>query len=105
MIRFGGEPSEELLARLAFLPASLGIIGEQAQAGELFGVSVKGFADDSSDAAAKLREGDLIFRINDTLIPDTVTLKSELEKLTPGDSVEVFVYRQEQRLSFFVVLS
>ena len=105
VIRFGGEPSEELLARLAFLPASLGIIGEQAQAGELFGVSVKGFADDSSDAAAKLREGDLIFRINDTLIPDTVTLKSELEKLTPGVSVEVFVYRQEQRLSFFVVLS
>lgn len=104
-IKLGLEPSDELLRKLAFIPCSLGIIGEQTQIGDIWGVKIVGFSDDSCDAAKKLRAGDVIFRIEDKLITDTGTLREEIWSFESGESVEIFVYREEQRLSFFVVLS
>ena len=103
--RDGREPSAEALHAIAYIPPALGILGEQAEADGICGIKVMGFEDDNSDAATKLRAGDLIFRINDTLTPDTVTLAEEIEKHRPGENVEIYVYRNGQKLSFYVLLS
>lgn len=103
--RDGKEPSAEVLYALAYIPPVLGILGEQAETDGICGVAVMGFDDENSDAAAKLRTGDIIFRINDTLTPDTVSLAEEIEKHRPGENVEIYVYRNGQRLSFYVILS
>ena len=54
---------------------------------------------------ARQNNGTFIFRIEDKLITDTGTLREEIWTFESGESVEIFVYREEQRLSFFVVLS
>lgn len=104
VMRKGETPSEEVLCSLAYTPPRLGISGEQAQVGEVWGVRVVDFADAASDAAAKLRIGDLIWRVNDTVVTDTSTLREQTERYRAGESVEVYVYRDGQTLSFFVSL-
>ena len=103
-VRKGEEPSEEAIYGLAYVPPTLGILGTQVEFEGAWGIAVKGFSDGRSDAAAKLRADDIIFKINGTLTPDAQTLVREIERYRPGEEVEVFVYRSGQRLSFFVKL-
>lgn len=104
-VKRGDEPTEEAVYTIAYIPPVLGILGEQVQIDGVYGVAVKGFTDEGSDAASKLRIDDVIFRINSTVIADTATLSEEIEKYRPSDSVEVYVYRNGQSLSFYVELS
>ncbi len=104
-MRDGREISDDILCSLAFTPARLGILGEQTQLGEEWGVLVKGFSDEDSDAAIKLREGDMIFRVCDTPVTDNAGLSAVVEGYRAGESVEVFLVRGAQRLSFFVTLT
>lgn len=103
----GEELSEEVIGAIAYIPAALGIFGEQAQTedGSLWGVCIRSFTDENSDAALKLRVGDIIFKIDDTLTPDTASLSSKVQSLSAGQITEVFVYRNGQRLSFYVTLT
>ncbi len=104
-IKDGEEPSVETLYSLAYIPPRLGILGEQTERDGIYGICVKGFDDENGDAALKLRIDDVIFKINNRPTPDAPTLSEEIEKYRPGDSVEIFVYRSGQRLSFSVYLS
>lgn len=104
-IKDGEEPSVETLYSLAYIPPRLGILGEQTERDGIYGICIKGFEDENGDAAVKLRVDDVIFKINDRPTPDAPTLTEEIEKYRPGDSVEIFVYRSGQRLSFSVSLS
>ncbi len=104
VMRAGGTPSEDILCSLAYTPPKLGILGEQAQAGAVWGVRIIDFTDSASDSAAKLRVNDLVWRINDAAVTDTASLREQTEKYRVGESVEVFVLRGGQALSFYVVL-
>lgn len=104
-VKRGDEPPEEAIYTIAYVPPVLGILGEQVQLDGVCGVCVKGFTSDGNDASAKLRLDDVIFRINSTVIADTATLSEEIEKYRPSESVEVYVYRNGQSLSFYVELS
>ena len=104
-IRKGEEVSAEVINELAYIPPTLGILGVQAQFENEWGIAVKGFSDETSDAAEKLRIDDIIFKVNGTLTPDTVSLVGEIDKHRPLDEVEVYVYRNGQKLSFFVKLA
>ncbi len=100
----GEQPSAEALKLLAYTPARLGILGRQATQDGIWGVCVNGFTDDGSDAALKLREGDLIYRADEHMVADTEALAAVLEKCTKGDLLEIFILRDSQRLTFNVTL-
>lgn len=104
-VKRGDEPTNESVYAIAYIPPVLGILGEQVQLDAICGVAVKGFTNEESDAASKLRIDDVIFRVNSTVIADTATLSEEIEKYRPSDSVEVYVYRNGQSLSFYVELT
>ncbi len=100
----GEQPSAEVLKLLAYTPARLGILGQQATQDGIWGVCIKGFTEDGSDAALKLREGDLIYRADEHMVADTETLAAVLEEHTQGDSLEIFILRDSQKLTFNVTL-
>ncbi len=102
---YDGElPSNEVMAAVAYTPASLGILGICAEQNGLSGVEVRGFTLDGSDAALMLRVGDLIYKINDAPVSGTDELAEQLENHFPSDTVEIFLLRGSQRLSFKVKL-
>ena len=100
----GRTPSQDALCSLAYAPPSLGILGQQSCLGEVWGVKVVDFSDAVSDSASKLRVGDLIWKVNDAAVTDTSQLREQTERYRAGDSVEVFVWRYGQALSFYVRL-
>ncbi|MBO7310813.1 MAG: serine protease, partial [Clostridia bacterium] len=104
-VMLGESPTAEALSSLAYIPPTLGILGEQVNEGDIWGVAVRGFLSDTCDASLKLRVGDIIFKINDTLVPDAQTLALKIQEYIPDDEVEVFVLRDGQRLSFKVKLT
>ncbi len=104
-IKLGEELDSEVLNLLAYIPSTLGILGEQINVGEAWGIAIRGFTDDTCDAALKLRIDDVIVKINDTPTPDTQSLTLEVEKYRAGEEIEVFVIRNGQELSFCVTLT
>lgn len=103
-IREGGEVPASVLDAIVHAPPTLGILGEQRSTESVVGVCVVGFTNESSDAARKLRVGDVIYKIGDVPTPDTVTLRAAVEARRPSEAVEIFVWRGTQRLSFWVNL-
>jgi S1-C subfamily serine protease len=103
-IRDGTPAPEAALAAIAHAPPTLGILGEQRQTDSLVGICVVGFTSSDCDAAKKLRAGDIIYKIGDTPTPDAATLKGAVECKKPSESVEVFISRGNQKLSFWVQL-
>lgn len=97
--------NEDVLCSLAYKPPQLGIIGEQAQLGEVWGILITDFTDPDSDCASKLRIGDLIWKIGNAAVGDLDSLKRQMELNRAGDTVEVFVRRNSQALSFFVTVN
>ena len=100
----GEEPTAEVLKTIAYSTPSLGIVGQNGSVGEIYGVVVTDFSEPVCDAAVKLREGDVIVKIGDTVTADTASVREAIYAFAPGDKVEVHVIRNEQRLSFFVEL-
>lgn len=97
--------NEDVLCSLAYKPPQLGIIGEQAQLGEVWGILITDFTYPDSDCASKLRIGDLIWKIGNAAVGDLDSLKRQMELNRAGDTVEVFVRRNSQALSFFVTVN
>ncbi len=104
-LKDGEPPSKEALYTLAFAPAKLGIFGEQTIEDGLWGISVKGFSHNGSDASLKLCVGDLIYKCDNTLVGSVSSFSELLSGHVSGDTIEIFVLRKSQRLSFFVTLS
>ncbi len=103
-MRDGREPEGGIVSVLAKQLPCLGILGEQAEHEGVWGVVINGFEGQGTDAAVSLRKGDLVFKIGEQLVADTETLKNTMQTYSVGDTVEVFVLRNSQRLSFFVTL-
>lgn len=104
VMRDGGKPDRDALQVLAYSPASVSVFGKQSCIDGIWGVEIMEFEDGEGDSAVKLRRGDLIYRINDTFVAGTDSLKAELSLLREGDEAKIYVLRNGQRLSFDVVL-
>ncbi len=61
------------------------------------GVRISGVAPGSPAEGAGLREGDVILRLGETVIPDLRAFSKALKKLRPGDSVDIVVLRDSVR--------
>ena len=103
-IKNGEEPAAEALKSIAYMAPSLGIIGENYSEGDIYGVRVTDFSTPSCDAAIQLRRNDIIIKVNDTLTPDTSSIKEAIYALAPEDKVEIFFIRDGQQLSYIVEL-
>ncbi len=99
-MRDGVSPSVEIMSAVAYSPAHLGILGVNTQRNEIFGVEIREFTKENCDASRFLRVGDLIYKVDNTAISDTQTLITEIENRMSSDTVEVFVIRDSQKLSF-----
>ncbi len=83
--------------------AELGAFFDSASTGK--GVAIKGFERADSDAASKLRAGDIVVAVGDQPVDSADAVKSALRKYSAGDTAEVYVTRNGQLLSFHVRLS
>ncbi len=99
-MRDGVSPSVEIMSAVAYSPAHLGILGVNTQRNDVFGVEIREFTNENCDASKFLRVGDLIYMVEDTAISDIQVLIGEIESRQPSDTVEVFVIRGSQKLSF-----
>lgn len=57
------------------------------------GIYVAGVTEGTDAAAKGLRKGDIIHKINDTVITNTSDIQAELKKHVPGDTVTLTVFR------------
>lgn len=101
----GIEIDEELLSCVVNKSAKLGIEGKDDREGEVLGVRITDFTDPDSDAALKLKKGDLIVGLGGAQISSASAMIKIIEDKSPKDSVSVTVIRAGQRLTFDVVLS
>ncbi len=99
-MRDGVSPSLEIMAAVAYSPAHLGILGINTKKDGVSGVEIREFTSEQSDAAKFLRVGDLIYKVGNAEVADTQALSSEIECRAASDTVEVFVIRGSQNLSF-----
>ncbi len=100
-VKQGEEPSRDVLSSVVSVTPMLGLAVETTGEGE---ACIASFSSSECDAAAKLRIGDIIVRIDQTEINNTADLKEALKQRCEGDTVEVFVRRDGQYLSFYVRL-
>ncbi len=100
----GTAPSQDVMAAVAYTPAALGILGTDAENNGVRGIEVRGFTDSECSAAAMLRTGDLIYQINTSAVASTDALAEQIKLYLPSDTVEIFVLRHSQRLSFRIKL-
>lgn len=68
------------------------------------GVYIAGFSSNSSAKSAGLEEGDVIVGINGAKVRNYSELKAQLSRYSPGDKVEVKVYRGDKERTFKVEL-
>ena len=101
-VKQGEEPSRDVISSVASVTPTLGVGVETTKEGE---ACIASFSSYECDAAAKLKIGDIIVGIDQTKINGTDDLKEVLKQKREGDTVEVFVRRDGQYLSFFVNLS
>lgn len=104
----GISPTPDKLSAIARYAARIGIKGQNFS-GEfdektLLGVAIVDFEPKNSDAATKLRIGDVIVSVNGAPISNTSSLSKSLSSYDPDESVTVTVYRKGQLLSFSVRL-
>ncbi len=100
-IKAGEELTDEAVAALAYPCPRLGVECEAANGG----VKIAAFSSSESDAAKKLRIGDVIVKVGEATVTDTEELRAQIEKHRVGEAVEIFVQRYGQILSFYVGLS
>ena len=85
-MRSGKAPDEAMLSAISARAAKLGVVGENAKVGEVYGVRVVRFAEGEHDAAKKLKVGDLILAVGETPVTSTADLATAITAYTPGDS-------------------
>ncbi len=100
-IKAGQTPTDEAVAALAYPCPRLGVECETVEDG----VKIAMFSTENVDAAKKLKINDVIVKVGEIKVADVDALRAEIEKHRVGDSVEVFVKRYDQILSFYVELS
>ncbi len=103
-IKGGSEIKRDSRAKIAVGAPLLGIVGKSYSDGSIFGVAVTDFTNDSSDAARKLRRGDVIVSVNNIPVTSSSELSEQIRKLTPYDKVKISLWRNSQLLSFDVEL-
>ena len=104
-MREGRVPDEALLSAVSVRAPRLGILGERAREGEVYGVRVARFEAGEHDAMRKLKIGDLILAVEDTPVTSTSELAAAISAYAPGDGIRLTVLRAGQRLTFSVTLS
>ena len=100
----GRELNSAILSGVVISPARLGITGESAEVGGVYGYRVNGFTDNGSTAVSSLKSGDLIVEIDKRIITKASDITEATEKKSPGDTARVTVLRSGQRLTFNIVL-
>ena len=99
-----GKPiGDALLAPVVTSAPKLGILGEAANVGGVYGVRIVGFPE-KSPAAEVLRKGDLLVRIDETAVCSAADIDAALREKFPADTVWVTVLRGAQSLTFGVTL-
>ncbi len=104
-MRQGEALSDELLSCVSVRAPKLGIVGEADEIGGVYGVRVVRFSSDSASAAAILKTGDLIIRIDNKMIQSAEDVSAAINQKAPGDTITLTVVRSGQQLTFEVVLS
>jgi len=99
-MREGREPTDDLRASVSVRAGHLPLVAESAQADGRQGVRITGFEDSTSDAAHKLRKGDLITHLSETAILSPEALRAAVENVTPNTEIHVTVWREGQSLVF-----
>ncbi len=100
----GRELTDELLASVGTTAPKLGLLGEAAEIGGVHGVKVNGFPSEKTSAATSLQTGDLITRIDETLILSSSDIGRAINQKAPGDTVAVTVLRGGQYLTYSICL-
>jgi S1-C subfamily serine protease len=98
-IKDGQTPPGEAVSAFARLCPRLGVECEESANGVKI---VELYAD--TDAALKLKVGDIIIKVGEKTVSDVENLRAEIETHQAYESVEIFVYRNAQLLSFYVIL-
>ncbi len=98
-LRDGETPDEQTVSAIAYPCPRLGAELETVDSGVL----IK-YLYPETDAALKLKEGDVIVKVEEVSVGDTEALLEQIEKHRVGDKVEIFVERYDQILSFYVEL-
>ncbi len=100
----GRELTDELLAAVGTTAPKLGLLGEAAEVDGVHGVKVNGFSSETASVAAVLRTGDLITRIDETLILSSSDIGRAINQKAPRDTVAVTVLRGGQYLTYSICL-
>jgi len=100
-VRAGEELTEQAVSALAYPCPRLGVACETVEDG----IKIAAFTSVESDVAKKLRIGDVIVKVGEATVTDTDSLRAQIEKHKVGETVEIFVQRYGQILSFYVELS
>ena len=103
-IKNGELPSGDILGGMVSTTARLGVACEDHEDRDIQGAKIISFESADSDAAVKLREGDVIIAVGGNAITCVSDLGEIMKKFEPLESAEVFVYREGQIISFFVKL-
>ncbi|MBX7181978.1 MAG: Do family serine endopeptidase [Bacteroidia bacterium] len=69
------------------------------------GVYVNGLTQGGGAEKAGLKEGDIIFKLNETPVNSMSELQEQVARHRPGDKIDVHVRRGDQSLAFAVVLN
>lgn len=100
----GRELNSALLSGAVVMPPRLGISGETAEAGGIYGYRIDSITGNGSGAAGALKQGDLVLQIDTHIITKATDINEAIEKKTPGDTVSVTVLRSGQKLTFNIIL-
>jgi serine protease Do len=103
-ISAGQSVGQDMLSSVATRQARLGVSVEQVGESGIYGMKIVGFSEDATDARDKLRVGDIIVGIGESVVVDSYTQTAALSKFSSGQTAEIFVIRGGQRLSFLVRL-
>ncbi len=105
----GIEITDATRAGVATRAPKLGILGQSntqknSDGKIITGVRIEEFSDTESDVAKKLRTGDIIVSIDSESVKNSTELSTKINKYLPGDSISVTVWRNEQLLTFVIIL-
>ena len=103
-MRDGIELTNEKRAAVATHAAKMGVKVEKYSDGTRVGVLIKEFYTKESDAAKKLKIGDIILSVNGSPVLDAQNLSEIINQYIPSDTVSVTVWRSGQLLTFSIIL-
>ncbi len=100
----GKELNSSVLSGVVIMAPKLDIIGESAEENGVYGYKITGFSELLTSAATALHIGDLIVKIDNTVVYREGDISAAIEKKAPNDTVSITVIRSGQRLTFDVIL-